>query len=253
MTWKPRRPSSALAATLTSCALAASALAACGSSSPAPPLGRRGPVEADRAHRARLHRERELPGHLLGDRERLLRQAGNRPADHPLRETPAETLVAADAPTSASATRPRWSSTAPKACGTSRSPRSSRATPRRWPCSHPRRSRTPAQLSGKLYGGFGIASDKPIVGAIMPADGIARPAFREVVLNADVDAGALQPPHRLHGRIRRHRRRDRRTAGDKLRTFPYRTLLEQPATIPTPCSWPATRTSPSAAPHCAAH
>ena len=29
----------------------------------------------------------------------------------------------------------------------------------------------PAQLSGKLYGGFGIASDKPLVTAILRADG----------------------------------------------------------------------------------
>jgi len=44
----------------------------------------------------------------------------------------------------------------------------------------------PAQLSGKLYGGFGIASDKPLVTAILHADGVAHPVFKQVVLNADV-------------------------------------------------------------------
>jgi len=44
----------------------------------------------------------------------------------------------------------------------------------------------PAQLSGKLYGGFGIASDKPLVTAILRADGVRNPLFKQVVLNADV-------------------------------------------------------------------
>lgn len=44
----------------------------------------------------------------------------------------------------------------------------------------------PAQLSGKLYGGFGITSDPPTIRAIMAADGAASPKFREVVLNTDV-------------------------------------------------------------------
>jgi ABC-type nitrate/sulfonate/bicarbonate transport system substrate-binding protein len=44
----------------------------------------------------------------------------------------------------------------------------------------------PAQLNGKLYGGFGIASDPPLVTAILRADGVRHPAFKQVVLNADV-------------------------------------------------------------------
>jgi ABC-type nitrate/sulfonate/bicarbonate transport system substrate-binding protein len=44
----------------------------------------------------------------------------------------------------------------------------------------------PAQLSGRLYGGFGIASDKPLVTAILRADGVADPVFKQVVLDADV-------------------------------------------------------------------
>ena len=44
----------------------------------------------------------------------------------------------------------------------------------------------PAQLNGKLYGGFGIASDQPLVTAILHADGVAHPVFKQVVLDADV-------------------------------------------------------------------
>ena len=44
----------------------------------------------------------------------------------------------------------------------------------------------PAQLSGKLYGGFGIASDPPLVTAILRADGVKHPVFKQVVLDANV-------------------------------------------------------------------
>jgi ABC-type nitrate/sulfonate/bicarbonate transport system substrate-binding protein len=44
----------------------------------------------------------------------------------------------------------------------------------------------PAQLSGKVYGGFGIASDEPLVTSIMRADGVRRPVYRQVVLGTDV-------------------------------------------------------------------
>jgi ABC-type nitrate/sulfonate/bicarbonate transport system substrate-binding protein len=83
----------------------------------------------------------------------------------------------------------------------------------------------PAQLNGKLYGGFGIASDKAIVTAILESDGVARPAFKQVVLNTDAyDALAK---HRIQytavfGGI------DDVTArlqGIKLRVFPYRKYL----------------------------
>ena len=83
----------------------------------------------------------------------------------------------------------------------------------------------PAQLDGKIYGGFGIASDKPLVTAILRADGVARPVFKQVILNADVIT-ALSA-HRIDytavfGGI------DDVTAGlqgVKLRTFPYKRYL----------------------------
>lgn len=43
----------------------------------------------------------------------------------------------------------------------------------------------PAQLSGKIYGGFGIASDKPLVTTIMRADGVKHPVFRQLILGTD--------------------------------------------------------------------
>jgi ABC-type nitrate/sulfonate/bicarbonate transport system substrate-binding protein len=82
-----------------------------------------------------------------------------------------------------------------------------------------------AQLSGKLYGGFGIESDKPIISKIMANAGVAKPSFREVVLNTDV-VQALSS-HRIDytavfGGI------DDVTAeleGVKLREFPYSRYL----------------------------
>jgi ABC-type nitrate/sulfonate/bicarbonate transport system substrate-binding protein len=83
----------------------------------------------------------------------------------------------------------------------------------------------PAQLSGKIYGGFGIASDKPLVTAILHADGVKAPVFKQIVLNASVIT-ALQA-HRIDytavfGGI------DDVTAalqGVKLRIFPYNRYL----------------------------
>ena len=83
----------------------------------------------------------------------------------------------------------------------------------------------PAQLSGKIYGGFGIASDKPLVTAILRADGVNAPVFKQIVLNASVIT-ALQA-HRIDytavfGGI------DDVTAalqGVKLRSFPYNRYL----------------------------
>jgi ABC-type nitrate/sulfonate/bicarbonate transport system substrate-binding protein len=83
----------------------------------------------------------------------------------------------------------------------------------------------PAQLDGKLYGGFGIASDEPLVSAVLRGDGVAKPSFKQVVLNTDViDALAK---HRIQytavfGGI------DDVTAelqGVKLRLFPFRKYL----------------------------
>jgi ABC-type nitrate/sulfonate/bicarbonate transport system substrate-binding protein len=83
----------------------------------------------------------------------------------------------------------------------------------------------PAQLDGKLYGGFGIASDKPLVTAILHADGVKQPVFKQVVLNADVITALAA--HRIDytavfGGI------DDVTAalqGTKLRTFAYNRYL----------------------------
>lgn len=91
---------------------------------------------------------------------------------------------------------------------------------------------SPAQLSGKLYGGFGIESDRPIISRIMANAGVAKPAFREVVLNSGVVPALAS--HRLDytavfGGI------DDVTAeleGTKLRTFPYRNFLGEGGNFP---------------------
>jgi ABC-type nitrate/sulfonate/bicarbonate transport system substrate-binding protein len=83
----------------------------------------------------------------------------------------------------------------------------------------------PAQLNGKLYGGFGIASDPPIVTAILRADGVKHPLFKQVVLDSDVITALAA--HRIDytavfGGI------DDVTAdleGIRLRTFPYNRYL----------------------------
>lgn len=83
----------------------------------------------------------------------------------------------------------------------------------------------PAQLNGLLYGGFGVSSDPPIISAILHANGVAKPDFKQVVLDTDV-IDALSK-HRVQytavfGGI------DDVTAalqGVKLRTFPYKDYL----------------------------
>jgi ABC-type nitrate/sulfonate/bicarbonate transport system substrate-binding protein len=42
---------------------------------------------------------------------------------------------------------------------------------------------SPAQLSGQLYGGFGVPSDPPIIKAVMKAAGTKNPVYHEVVLS----------------------------------------------------------------------
>lgn len=42
-----------------------------------------------------------------------------------------------------------------------------------------------AQLSGKLYGGFGVPSDKPILLEVLRRAGVAHPVYREVNLGVD--------------------------------------------------------------------
>ena len=84
----------------------------------------------------------------------------------------------------------------------------------------------PAQLSGKLYGGFGIASDKPLVTSILRADGVAHPVFKQVVLDADVITALAAHRDRLHRGVRRHRRRHRaRSRASSCALFPYRRYL----------------------------
>jgi ABC-type nitrate/sulfonate/bicarbonate transport system substrate-binding protein len=83
----------------------------------------------------------------------------------------------------------------------------------------------PGQLSGQLYGGFGVSSDPPIISTIMRNDGVAKPDFKQVVLNTDVITALSQ--HRIgytavFGGI------DDVTAalqGIRLRTFPYKKYL----------------------------
>lgn len=83
----------------------------------------------------------------------------------------------------------------------------------------------PAQLNGKLYGGFGIQSDPPIVSAILKADGAANPKFKQVVLNTDVITALA---HNRIGYTAVFGGIDDVTAelqGTKLRTFPYAKYL----------------------------
>ncbi len=83
----------------------------------------------------------------------------------------------------------------------------------------------PAQLSGLLYGGFGIQSDPPLVSAILKADGASDPKFKQVVLNTDVITALAHKRiayTAVFGGI------DDVTAelqGTKLRTFPYAKYL----------------------------
>jgi ABC-type nitrate/sulfonate/bicarbonate transport system substrate-binding protein len=44
---------------------------------------------------------------------------------------------------------------------------------------------SPADLDGLLYGGFGVASDPPLVSAILAGDGVAEPTFEQIVLSTD--------------------------------------------------------------------
>jgi ABC-type nitrate/sulfonate/bicarbonate transport system substrate-binding protein len=82
-----------------------------------------------------------------------------------------------------------------------------------------------AQLNGKLYGGFGISSDPPIISAILRAAGVKKVVFRQVVENASVITALAA--HKIDytavfGGI------DDVTAGlqgIKLRTFPYNRYL----------------------------
>ncbi|MHB8504325.1 MAG: ABC transporter substrate-binding protein [Acidimicrobiales bacterium] len=52
-----------------------------------------------------------------------------------------------------------------------------------------------AQLSGKLYGGFGVSSDEPILLAVFRRAGVRHPVYREV--NLGVDAYVALAHHRV--------------------------------------------------------
>jgi ABC-type nitrate/sulfonate/bicarbonate transport system substrate-binding protein len=91
---------------------------------------------------------------------------------------------------------------------------------------------SPAQLSGKLYGGFGVPSDEPIIDAIFKKVGVARPVFRQVVLNTSayqaLDAKRVAYTTMFGGV-------DDVTAelgGAKLRLFPIRNYLGAAASFP---------------------
>jgi len=92
--------------------------------------------------------------------------------------------------------------------------------------------RSPAQLSGKLYGGFGVPSDPPIIETIMRDLGVAHPVFHQVVLNGTayqaLESGRVAYTS-MFGGI------DDITAelqGAKLRTFPIRDYLGAAASFP---------------------
>jgi len=91
---------------------------------------------------------------------------------------------------------------------------------------------SPAQLSGKLYGGFGVPSDPPIVKAVMRQTGVADPVYREVVLNGTAYqalAAKRVAYTTMFGGI------DDVTAelqGARLRLFPIRDYLGSAASFP---------------------
>jgi ABC-type nitrate/sulfonate/bicarbonate transport system substrate-binding protein len=90
---------------------------------------------------------------------------------------------------------------------------------------------SPAQLSGKLYGGFGLTGDAPTIKAIMKAAGAPSPRFREVVLNTD----ALQAlaAHRVdYTAVFEGTYAGELPKGVKLRLFPYSKYLGQPGNFP---------------------
>jgi ABC-type nitrate/sulfonate/bicarbonate transport system substrate-binding protein len=92
--------------------------------------------------------------------------------------------------------------------------------------------KSPAQLSGKLYGGFGVPSDQPIIDAIFSKLGVKHPSFRQVVLNGTayqaLESGRVAYTTMFGGV-------DDVTAeltGAKLRLFPIRDYLGSAASFP---------------------
>jgi ABC-type nitrate/sulfonate/bicarbonate transport system substrate-binding protein len=91
---------------------------------------------------------------------------------------------------------------------------------------------SPAQLSGKLYGGFGIPSDPPIIKTIFSNLGVKHPSLKQVVLNGTAYqalAAKRVAYTSMFGGI------DDVTAelqGAKLRLFPIRKYLGSAASYP---------------------
>jgi ABC-type nitrate/sulfonate/bicarbonate transport system substrate-binding protein len=91
---------------------------------------------------------------------------------------------------------------------------------------------SPGQLSGKLYGGFGVPSDPPIIKAIFRKVGVSNPVYRQVVLNGTAYqalAAKRVAYSTMFGGI------DDVTAelqGAKLRLFPIRDYLGAAASFP---------------------
>jgi ABC-type nitrate/sulfonate/bicarbonate transport system substrate-binding protein len=91
---------------------------------------------------------------------------------------------------------------------------------------------SPAQLSGKLYGGFGVPSDPPIIKTIFRKLGVANPSYKEVVLSTSAYqalAAKRVAYTSMFGGI------DDITAklqGAQLRVFPIRDYLGSAASFP---------------------
>lgn len=83
----------------------------------------------------------------------------------------------------------------------------------------------PSQLNGLLYGGFGVSSDPPIVSAILHNDGVAKPVFKQVVLDTDVIDALSKNRVQYTAVFGGIDDVTARLEGIKLRTFPYKNYL----------------------------
>ena len=90
----------------------------------------------------------------------------------------------------------------------------------------------PSQLDGKLYGGFGIASDQPLVTAVLRGDGVAKPSFKQVVLNTDVIDALSKNRIQYTAVFGGIDDVTARLQGVKLRLFPYRKYLGAAGSYP---------------------
>jgi ABC-type nitrate/sulfonate/bicarbonate transport system substrate-binding protein len=83
----------------------------------------------------------------------------------------------------------------------------------------------PSQLNGTLYGGFGIASDQALVTAILRANGVKVPRFRQVVLPTDAYTALAKGRIQYTAVFGGIDDVTARLQGVKLRLFPYRRYL----------------------------